>query len=146
MTFHGQPTRHFLGKNCAMISSRYLSERVTHRFLTDCGLFWEFKHLRRENRKPTPARPVAVDAAFRIRTHRDHAGYLPALICALERLIAVGTRSPVYVIIQTVFAGSVYEDTRAAGPVRIVTTDRIPHGSNSFSLADGITRAMSDKV
>jgi len=57
------------------------------------------------------------------------------LVRTIERLVASGTRAPVCLVIHAVFAGSAHDDILAAGAVRIVTTDTIPHRSNGIGIS-----------
>ncbi len=57
------------------------------------------------------------------------------LVRAIERLHEAGANPPVCVVIHAVFAGHAFTDILAAGARRIVTTDSIPHDSNTIGLA-----------
>lgn len=64
------------------------------------------------------------------------------MIKAVEKLLALGSRPPVCVVIHAVFAGNAYRDILAAGAARIVSTDSIPHASNAITLARGLAAAV----
>jgi metallo-beta-lactamase family protein len=82
MSFYGRPTLRFLGAAGTVTGSRYLVERGRRRILVDCALFQGFKHLRRRNRRPFPARPGTIATVILTHAHLDHSGFLPALIRA----------------------------------------------------------------
>lgn len=62
------------------------------------------------------------------------------MIEAVGRLKAIGTAPPVCVLIHAVFAGNAYDDILAAGAARVVSTDSIPHPSNTISLAPSLAK------
>ena len=64
------------------------------------------------------------------------------LVRTIERLVAVGTRAPVCLVIHAVFAGSAHDDILAAGAARIITTDTIPHPSNAIGIASVLAEAF----
>ena len=64
------------------------------------------------------------------------------MIKTVEKLLALGSRPPVCVVIHAVFAGNAYRDILAAGAARIVSTDSIPHASNAITLAHGLAAAV----
>lgn len=66
------------------------------------------------------------------------------IVRAIERLLAAGTRRPLCLIIHGIFAGSAFEDLSAAGALRIVTTDTVPHPTNGIGTAGVIARAISE--
>lgn len=66
------------------------------------------------------------------------------MVRAIERLVAAGMRRPVCLIIHGIFAGSAFEDLSAAGALRIVTTDTVPHPTNCIGTAGLIARAISE--
>ncbi|WP_420402424.1 ribose-phosphate diphosphokinase [Nisaea sp.] len=68
------------------------------------------------------------------------------MVQAVERVLAAGAKPPVCVLIHAVFAGTAYEDIAEAGAACTVTTDTIPHVSNSISIAEHIADAVQQVV
>lgn len=71
------------------------------------------------------------------------------MVTAINRLREIGARPPVCVIIHAVFSGKAFDDIRAAGAARIVTTDSIPHESNAIGLGRVIgqaARVLEDRL
>ena len=71
------------------------------------------------------------------------------MVTAIYRLREIGARPPVCVIIHAVFSGKAFDDIRAAGAARIVTTDSIPHKSNAIGLGRVIgqaARVLEDRL
>ncbi len=65
------------------------------------------------------------------------------MVRAIERVLAAGGRPPISILIHAVFAGGAFDDIRAAGAARVVTTDTIPHPSNVISVAEAIAEGVS---
>ena len=65
------------------------------------------------------------------------------MVRAIERLIEAGTAPPVCLVIHAVFAGTAHDDIVAAGAARIVTTDTIPHPSNTIGTSALLAEAAS---
>ncbi|HVO15802.1 MAG TPA: ribose-phosphate pyrophosphokinase [Alphaproteobacteria bacterium] len=57
------------------------------------------------------------------------------LIETVGHLQRAGLRPPVCVAVHAVFAGNAYEDLKAAGVARVVTTDTLPHETNAIEVA-----------
>lgn len=62
----------------------------------------------------------------------------------IERLADAGSRRPVRVLIDAVFAGSAHADLLSAGAARVVITNSIAHPSNALSLSPLIAEALLD--
>ncbi|GGD88021.1 phosphoribosylpyrophosphate synthetase [Tsuneonella deserti] len=81
--------------------------------------------------------PVIVD---------DIASSGKTLIEAVRLLRERGFNDPVCAVVHPIFAGESYEELRAAGAGRVVSTNTIAHPSNaidvSSALAEGIARAL----
>ncbi len=86
------------------------------------------------------------DVEIRMPAGFDLAGRTPVLVDdiistgrtmieTVRLLRAQGSANPVCVGVHAVFAGNAWEDLKAAGAGRIVTTDAIPHPTNAISLA-----------
>lgn len=65
------------------------------------------------------------------------------MIRAVERLIEVHSTPPVCIVIHAAFSGSAYDDILAAGAIRVVSTDSIPHPSNAIPLAAALATAIA---
>lgn len=76
--------------------------------------------------------PVLVD---------DITSTAQTMIAAVKRLKEAGLPAPVCISVHPVFAGSAYEDLRAAGVERIVSCNTIAHESNQIDLSDAIAVA-----
>jgi len=68
------------------------------------------------------------------------------MVRAVERLIEAGTAPPVCLVIHAVFAGNAHDDILAAGAARIVSTDTIPHPSNTIRTGALLAGAASGLV
>lgn len=66
------------------------------------------------------------------------------MVRAIERLLAAGTRQPLCLVIHGIFAGRAFEDLSAAGALRVVTTDTVPHPTNGIGVAPLIARAIRE--
>lgn len=58
------------------------------------------------------------------------------MIATVGHLIPSGLPAPVCVAVHAIFAGTAYEDLRAAGAGAVVTCNTIPHVSNGIDLTD----------
>ena len=68
------------------------------------------------------------------------------MVRAVERLIEAGAAPPVGLVIHAVFAGNAHDDILAAGAARIVSTDTIPHPSNTIGTGALLAGAASGLV
>lgn len=64
------------------------------------------------------------------------------LVRTLERLRDAGCAPATCVVIHAVFADGAYDDIRAAGAARVVTTDTIPHQTNAIGTARLLAEAV----
>jgi ribose-phosphate pyrophosphokinase len=65
------------------------------------------------------------------------------MLLAVEQAKALGLKPPVIVSIHPIFANDSYEKLQAAGVLKIVTCNSIPHPSNGIDLAPLIASALS---
>jgi len=65
------------------------------------------------------------------------------MLQAVDQAKALGLKSPVIVTIHPIFANDSYEKLQAAGVLKIVTCNSIPHPSNGIDLAPLIGEAFS---
>lgn len=91
---------------------------------------------------------VPDSAALRVGTPvilDDIASSGRTLVGAIERLAETGSTPPICVVIHAVFANAAFDDILRAGAARIVTTDSIPHTSNTI-LVGGLLAAAAKKI
>lgn len=65
------------------------------------------------------------------------------MIAAAKHALAQGLPAPVCIGVHAVFAGDAHEALLAAGAVRVITTDTIPHASNSIGVHCEIAAAIA---
>jgi len=81
--------------------------------------------------------PVLVD---------DIASTARTMIAAAANLKAAGLPPPVCIAVHPVFAGSAYEDLRAAGVRQVVSCNTIAHVSNVIDVSDALARAAAEMM
>ena len=86
---------------------------------------------------PKGATPVIVD---------DIASSARTMIEAVEIVRSAGARAPVCVAVHAIFAGNAYEELRAAGAARIVSTNSVKHASNEIDLTPVLAPALRRAV
>lgn len=64
------------------------------------------------------------------------------MIATVGHLVRAGLESPVCIGVHAIFAGSAYEDLRAAGASQIVTCNTIPHESNGIDVCPLFAEGM----
>jgi ribose-phosphate pyrophosphokinase len=77
--------------------------------------------------------PVLVDDMISTGTTIAH---------TIRYILAQGLVSPVCVAVHGIFAGTAQQDLRAAGAVRIVTTNTIPHSTNQIDVSGILGQAV----
>ncbi len=68
------------------------------------------------------------------------------MIETIGHLTLAGMRPPVCVAVHGIFAGNAYQDLRAAGAARIVTSNTVPHESNLIDVAPLLAEAVRKQV
>lgn len=68
------------------------------------------------------------------------------MIAAVGHLKAQSMKSPVCIGVHGVFAGTAYDDLLSAGAVRVITSDTIPHPSNTIGIAPLLARAVHEAI
>jgi ribose-phosphate pyrophosphokinase len=64
------------------------------------------------------------------------------MIATVGHLLRAGLKSPVCIGVHAVFAGTAYDDLRAAGAGQIVTCNTIPHESNRIDVCSLLAESM----
>jgi len=86
-----------------------------------------------EGAPPDGSTPVLVD---------DIVSTAGTMIAAVRQIKAAGLPAPVCIGVHALFAGGAYAALQAAGPLRIVSCDTVPHASNAIGLAGALAPAV----
>ncbi len=68
------------------------------------------------------------------------------MIAAVRHLVRSGLKPPVCLAVHGIFAGEAHAELLAAGAVRIVTTDSIPHATNAIPTAGLLAKVLRTRV
>jgi ribose-phosphate pyrophosphokinase len=68
------------------------------------------------------------------------------MIQAIASVRRVGLPPPVCIGVHALFAADAYDALLAAGPLRVLTCDTVPHASNGISVVAPLAAAVQDLI